>query len=341
MILGVNLEMITVLDCTLRDGGYCNDWNFGYDNIIKIIKGLKSTGINYVECGFLSNLSNYDSNKTIFNNVNELDHIIPEKGKMQKYLLMINYGEYCIEEIPYKNNTKIDGIRVSFHKKNWREAVAFCSEIKEKGYIVFVQPIVCINYNKEEFIGLIESVNQLHLDAFYIVDSFGMMKRSELLRYMKIADEYLLDSIYIGFHTHNNLQLAYSNAQTFVEILFKRHLIVDVTIHGMGRGAGNLNSELFLDYLNKEMKSRYSIKPILILMDEIISNYYERNPWGYNFPNYLAASHRIHPNYADYLNQKKTLTMEEMDKIFSLIESEKKNEYDELYIEKLYTIFRS
>ena len=328
--------MITVLDCTLRDGGYCNDWNFGYENIIKIINGLKTTGINYVECGFLSKVSNCDTNKTIFNDINELKHIIPKNEKKQKYLLMINYGEYCIEDIPCRKYTNIDGIRVSFHKKNQYEAIDFCSKIKEKGYAVFVQPMVCVNYNKEEFTELIESVNKLHLDAFYIVDSFGMMKHTELLEYMKIADDQLLDSIYLGFHAHNNLQLAFSNAQTFVETLYMRNLIVDVTIHGMGRGAGNLNSELFLDYLNEETKSRYSIQPILILMDEIISNYYARNSWGYNFPNYLAASKKIHPNYANYLSQKKTLTIEMMDKIFRMIHPNKKMEYDEAYIETLY-----
>ena len=335
------MKNVKVLDCTLRDGGYCNEWKFGKENILKIIRGLSAANVDFVECGFLSNLVENDSEKTIFSTIDVISELIPEKLKNKKYLVMINYGEYKAEQLPPKGSLRIDGIRVAFHKKNWREAVDLCSTIKEKGYQVFAQPMVSTIYSDEEFCDLIEAINQIHLDAFYIVDSFGTMKYDDVLKYVTIADNSLNSSISLGFHAHNNLQLAYANAQAFVELPLNRQIIVDITIHGMGRGAGNLNAELFLGYLNEKTYGTYSVKPILMLMDEIISKYKKKKPWGYNLPNYLAAIHFAHPNYANYLNQKKTLTIDAIDDIFCLMDSGKKLTYDETYLEELYTQYLS
>ena len=109
----------------------------------------------------------------------------------------------------------------------------------------------------------------------------------------------------------------------------------------MGRGAGNLNAELFLGYLKEAVGADYSITPILNLMDEIIIRFYEEKPWGYSLPNYLSASHMLHPNYAAYLDNKKTLTLKEIDEIFCMMDSNKKIEYDAQYIEKLYIDYLS
>ena len=81
--------------------------------------------------------------------------------------------------------------------------------------------------------------------AFYLVDSFGTMKRKDMLRFFYMIEHNLREDIVIGFHSHNNLQLAYANAQTLVDLQTSRSLILDSSIMGMGRGAGNLNSELF------------------------------------------------------------------------------------------------
>ncbi len=335
------MNRVCVLDCTLRDGGYCNSWKFGKENIKRIITGLHAANVEYIECGFLTNRVEYDEDRTKFTKLSQINSIIPN-GKVGKLcLVMINYGEYSVEDLPNCSETCIDGIRVAFHKKDVIEAIHFCAEIKKKGYLVFVQPMVSMSYSKDEFVKLIFEVNHLNPYAFYIVDSFGMMKQSDLMPLVELTEMYLLDDIILGFHAHNNLQLAYSNAQHLADIPLKRSLIIDVSVHGMGRGAGNLNSELFLDYLNEVHNTGYSIRPLLFLMDEIISRFYEENPWGYSLPNYLSASHMIHPNYATYLDDKKTLTLEAMDEIFGMMDSDKGFEYDAKYIENLYIEYLS
>lgn len=335
------MKAIKVLDCTLRDGGYCNNWEFGYENIKHVVSGLMDAGVDYIECGFLTNKIGYEVQKSKYTSLDQLREIIPNTKNNKLFLVMINYGEYKIENIPNCNETIIDGIRVAFHKKDIKEALDFCKALLDKGYLVFVQPMVSMSYSEDEFISLIKKSNQLNPAAFYIVDSFGTMKRKQLLLYVELVKKYLDPNICIGFHAHNNLQLAYSNAQFLTELNLDRTLIVDASIHGMGRGAGNLNAELYLEYLNDCIDAKYNIKSILNLLDEVISGFYEEKPWGYSLPNYLSAIHMIHPNYATYLSSKKTLTYEAMDEIFNTIDPKRGVEYDEEYIESLYTDYLS
>ena len=135
------------------------------------------------------------------------------------------------------------------------------------------------------------------------------------------------------------MQLAYSNAQSLVDFHTKRDLIIDSSIYGMGRGAGNLNTELFVEYLNDNADGEYDLKPLLTIIDEILNGFYQRNYWGYSLPNYLSAAHGAHPNYAGYLDDKKTLTVEDMNEIFDMMDPIKKVSYDKNYAEELYTTY--
>ena len=330
------MKFVRILDCTLRDGGYCNQWSFGESNIRKVISGLSESGIDIIECGFVSNKVKPDKNKTKFASVEDVSAVLPEKRGNSVYVAMINYGEYEVEAIPPHSKDMIDGIRVAFHKKNMIPALEMCRSLKEKGYKVFVQAMVSMAYSDLEFIDLITRVNNVSPYAFYIVDSFGMMKKRDLIRYFALCENNLNDDIFIGFHSHNNLQLAYSNTLALVDMRCGRDLIVDSTVYGMGRGAGNLNTELFIDHMNTEYSFDYNLKPILTIMDEVINYFYQQNPWGYSLPNYLSAVHNLHPNYAGYLSEKYTMTVDMMDDIFACMEDGKKVEYDREYVEKLY-----
>lgn len=330
------MSNIQILDCTLRDGGYCNEWRFGLINATKISAGLIDANVEIIECGFITNKVAYDPEATKFATVEQIKSVIPEDREGKKFVAMINYGEYDIEDIPPYDGSSIDGIRVAFHKKNLVESLEFCRQIKAKGYLVFIQAMVSLSYSDDEFLSMIRTVNEFEPYAFYIVDSFGMMKGKDLTRLFYMIEHNLKENVWIGLHCHNNLQLAYSNAQRLATVQTNRNLIIDSAIMGMGRGAGNLNTELFVDYLNETAGGNYNIRPLLAIIDEIINEFYQRNPWGYSLPNYLSASHNAHPSYAGYLDDKKTLTIEAMDEIFSMMDEEKRFSYDQIYIEELY-----
>ena len=331
------MAKISVLDCTLRDGGYCNEWRFGNQNIKRIVTGLTDAGIEIIECGFLTNRVIYQMDISKYTTVAEVATMIPEDRNGKLYVCMTNFGEYRIEDLPEYDGTSIDGIRVAFHKKDLIPALHFCEKIQKKGYKVFIQAMVSLSYTDEEFLDLIHRVNEIHPYSFYIVDSFGVMKRKDLIRLFYMVEHNLNSGVAIGYHSHNNMQLAYSNAQALVDIRTDRDLILDSSVFGMGRGAGNLNTELFVEYLNDNLGTSYDLKPLLTIIDEILNAFYQRNYWGYSLPNYLSAKHNAHPNYAGYLDAKKTLTVENMDEIFSMMSDEKRVGFDKAYIEELYT----
>lgn len=330
------MRHIQALDCTLRDGGYCNDCHFGFENEKKIVSGLMEANIDIIECGFFMNTVEYDKNRTRFTSLDQVAQIIPEKRDGKIFVMLADHGKFVPEELPEYDGTSVDGLRVAFHKKDRIGGLDDCRKVKEKGYKVFIQAMVSVSYTDEEFLDLIRSVNEVEPYAFYIVDSFGMMKKKDLTRLFYMVEHNLKDTIKIGFHSHNNMQLAYSNAQSLVHIQTDRDLIIDSSVYGMGRGAGNLNTELFLEYLNENADGQYVLKPLLTIIDEILNEFYQRNHWGYSLPNYLSASHNAHPNYAGYLDDKKTLTVEDMNEIFDMMDEEKRLSYDKNYIEEVY-----
>lgn len=333
---GVKVNHIKVLDCTLRDGGYCNDWAFGKENIQKIVKSLIEANIDVIECGYITQKQAENVDRTQFVSIRQMSQILPDNAGDRIFVGMVNFGEYKLEDIPNYSGSGISGIRVCFHKKKRYEALEFCKGVKEKGYKVFIQGMVSLSYTDEEFVDMIHRVNEIEPYAFYIVDSFGMMKGKDLIRLFYTVEHNLKDNILIGFHSHNNMQLAYSNCLSLCQIQTNRSVVIDSSVYGMGRGAGNLNTELFVEYLNENKDGNYQLKPLLTIIDDVLNDFYQRNYWGYSLPNYLSAKHNAHPNYAGYLDAKKTLTVEAMEDIFNLMDEDKKTGYDKSYIEELY-----
>jgi 4-hydroxy 2-oxovalerate aldolase len=330
------MSKIEVLDCTLRDGGYVNQWNFGQEKIIRIFRGLTEAKINIIEYGYLSDKGNDANGSTIIKNVNQIKEILKEAITNQNIVVMANLGEYDVACLPQKENTVLYGIRLAFHKKDLDKAVLACHEIKSKGYQLFMQPMVSQSYSDEEFLKLIQIANDVFPYVFYIVDSFGAMKPKDLQRMLYLAEHNLHPAISIGFHSHNNLQLAYSNSKLFAEMQTSRKKVVDTSIFGMGRGAGNLNTELFAEYLNDNSEGNYAIKPLLKIMDSTLTPIYQEKYWGYSLAHYISAVYCCHPNYAAYLSEKNSLLMEDVEKIISSIEEVKKYSFDVHYIEELY-----
>ncbi len=335
------MNRIKVLDCTLRDGGYNNEWLFGHANIIKMIDKLTQANLDIIECGFLTKTKEYNPETSLFNQIDQINTLTPVNAGQTEFVCMINFGEYEIEEIPDYKEGGISGIRVAFHKNDRFKALDYCNELVKKGYKVFIQPMVAISYTDIEYIDLINLSNQINPYAFYIVDSFGVMKRRDMLRLFYLVDHNLDSQINIGYHAHNNLQLAYSNAQTLIDLKTERNLIIDSSVYGMGRGAGNLNSELLIEYLNDINGESYQVKPLLQIIDEILTYVMNTAKWGYSLPQYLSALFNCHPNYATYLDDKKSLTVEDMSVIMSKIPLEFKNNFKTKEIESLYLEYQS
>jgi 4-hydroxy 2-oxovalerate aldolase len=328
-------KSISILDSTLRDGGYCNNWDFGDDNKHRIIDGLIAASIDIIECGLLCN-KDTSIDKARYSCIEDANSYVTHKNNNSMFVLLMNYGEYDLDLLPECQPDGIDGIRIAFHKKDLKAVFQEILRIKSKKYKVFIQPMVAMSYTTEEFVELLNLANEVKPYAFYVVDSFGNMQPEDVKKYASLANYILEGEIFLGLHSHNNLQLAFSNAQLFGNEIKNRNLIIDSCIMGMGRGAGNLNTELFMSYANNSFGSSYKVEPVLKLIDEIISVFYEKNSWGYSLPNYLSASYGLHPNYGTYISDKNTLTISMLDELFSLVDAGKKCVFDKEYIEDLY-----
>lgn len=333
--------MIKILDCTLRDGGYNNNWEFGSNNILKIFTRLVESNIDIIECGFLTQKGTYSNDYSLYDSIERITSFFNPNQTKCTTVCMINYGDFNIEDLPTRTQLDIEGIRVAFHKKDMLKALDFCKKIVEKGYKLFIQPMVSMSYTDQEFIDLIKLSNSIAPFAFYIVDSFGVMKNNDLMRYFYLLDNNLDKTICAGFHSHNNLQLSYSHAQTLSNLNSSRDIIIDSSVMGMGRGAGNLNTELYINYLNARFNCNYNSDPLLYIVDEILSPIYHHNYWGYSLPHYLSAIYNCHPNYATFLDDKNTLKVSDIKNILTQVLDEKKVNYDKEYIENLYLQYQS
>lgn len=327
--------MIRLLDCTLRDGGYVNEWNFGERAIGQIVNNLTNACIDLVEIGFLQSKP-YDNDRTKFRFVPEFAPFILADRKKTKYYGMITFGDYDLNDLPQNDLRSVDGFRIIFKKNQRSEALQYCRAVKDKGYEIFINPMHTYNYSDRELLDLIDEVNIIHPAGFSIVDTMGVMSSDNLVRMFMLIDHNLAKDIKICFHSHNNLQQSFTNAKALCELKTKRDLIIDVSVMGMGRGAGNLNTELMISYLNENCGTQYDLLPILKIIDEHISKIYSKTPWGYNLPYFLAASVKCHPNYASYLIDKQTISIEAINSILLRIPEQKKASYDVALIKRLY-----
>ncbi|MFL0163853.1 aldolase catalytic domain-containing protein [Candidatus Clostridium helianthi] len=335
------MRNIKILDCTLRDGGYINNWNFDSFNMNRIIKSLNESNVDIIECGYLNKFIR-DKEKTIVNNIQALEERIKEFDINKDYVIMINYGEYDLNNLAQVTaESKITGLRITFKKNQLKVMFDDVNILISKGYKVFIQPMVTLSYTDAEILQLITVCNRFDIYGVYIVDSFGAMNSNDIRRLAYLFNHNLREGIRVGFHAHNNLQLAYTNALEFISMFQNRDVIIDSSIFGMGRGAGNLPTELITEHLNKNYDKEYNIEPILDIIDKYINRIYSDKYWGYSISYYISGVCNCHPNYASFLVNKNTLTIKNVQSILKDIPEDKKVEFDKEYIEKLYIDFNS
>jgi 4-hydroxy 2-oxovalerate aldolase len=311
-----------ILDCTLRDGGYINNWRFNEDFIKNLSEQLELCNVDLVEIGFINKTNNY-RNKIVGNTRILTENDINNFKKFNfKKAVMADFSD--INNDILKKKIDIDLIRVAFHKKDLKSALEKCKEIKELGYSVSANAMAVTNYNKEDLIYLIEKINEYKIDVLYVADSFGSLLNKDIKYYFKFLDEKLNKNINLGFHLHNNMNNAYSNYECLKNLMTKsdRNVIIDTTIFGMGRGAGNLQTELVLkDYINYE-----KIYNFIIFIQDYIKPIYknDENTWGYDLDYFLSGLIKMHPNYVVKMRD---FTIEMKKRLF-LINVIKKRNYD-------------
>lgn len=335
----MNTYDLMLLDCTLRDGGYVNDWKFGFEGARNIIKQLTRANIDVVEVGFLRNIDMYNPNTTVCSRIEELNKLLPDETGNTMYSAMAMRSNYDINNlIPY-TGSGIEMIRITAHDYDIEEGMDFAREVKSKGYKLSINPINIMGYSDAKILWIIDQVNQIQPYQFSIVDTFGSMKRRDLDRIVSLVDNNLDKNIRVALHLHENMSLSCSLAQAFIDKHLNRPVAVDGSLMGMGRIPGNLPIELIADYCNDYTGKSYDIDYLMDAIQDYIAPVKGQPEWGYTPAYFLSAKFNLHRNYAEYFLKKGDLTNKDINHILSQFEDSKKTTFDADYADELYEKF--
>lgn len=336
------MKNVKILDCTLRDGGRIINCAFPDTETRDISYRLASAKIDIVEVGFLRDAAkvNYQGNSTFFTDVDQIRPFV-KKDTPTKYVCFIDYELYDFDSMKPYDGTSIDGVRVGFTKKSFdsqKDDIIRCLKgVKDKGYMLFIQGVNSLGYSDRELLELLELVNEIHPNGFGIVDTYGAMYIDDVDRIYTLVDHNLAEDIAVDFHSHNNYQLSFAFAQEIIRLSNgKREVILDGTLNGMGKGAGNLNTELIVDYLVRKRNYDYDFDAILDIIDDYIHNYHLQHPWGYSIPALMGGIYKSHPNNIIYLTEKFRLATKDIKYIISMIDPQLRMRYDYDNIQRLY-----
>jgi len=277
---------IKILDCTLRDGGYYTNWDFDRELVQDYLIAMEKLPIEYIEIGYRSKPKEgylgefFYCPKYIFEEVRKL---APSK----KTVIILNEKDCLVEDVDYLFsglNEFIDLVRIAVNPARFDNAILLARAIKTAGFSVAFNVMYMSRWIEDTvFLNKVHEVNGL-VDFFYMVDSFGSVYPEQVKELILILKEKI--SIPLGFHGHNNLELAHINTLTAIDNGCE---IVDATITGMGRGAGNLKTELLLTSL----ASRKGLDVSFNELSAIVSDFEEmqkKHLWGTNLPYMVSGA---------------------------------------------------
>lgn len=320
----MRMKLPKLLDCTLRDGGYINNWSFSKHFGEALYRAVSNAGCDYIEVGFMEpNANDFGSPWTNLSN-EYLAELRQKVVQGTKIAVMINYGSVDLEDVPNAADYNADMIRVAASQENAQPASAFAAALTAKGYETTVNYMGISNYSNEEILSLVDLMNQYKRDVnyFYVADSFGslMPKRTrEIFTTLRFGTDACL-----GFHPHNNLQLAFANCLEAMEAGVD---IIDGSVYGMGRGAGNLFTEAMLAYYEQQEPEQYRLLPVLQFADLYMEELKKSFDWGYTLPQLLSGVMRCHPNYPTKLLREKAYTADDIYRMLQHLPEDNKQRF--------------
>lgn len=294
-----------ILDCTLRDGGYVNNWEFDFSAACGLRDALYDSGVRYIELGIMGQ-GGIAGKQTKFSSFDAIRPLLTERKPDCRYCVMTTLTELGVPEMepPERNKETVDVIRLAYFKPEMELALEAARSLKDKGYEVFLQAMATFMYDESELKAMLEKVNRIQPAAFYIVDSFSTMYPNDVREIAGKVQTELDSGILFGFHAHNNIQMAYANAISFIDLPTDRTLMVDGSVYGMGRGAGNVPTELLMEYMNSRHDGTYRVPFVLDAYYHILAPIFKQYYWGYSIPYYLTAIKGINSAYSWYLGNK-------------------------------------
>lgn len=289
---------IKVLDATIRDGGLCNNFEFTDEFVRELYKANVKAGVDYMEFGYKASKNMFneaDFGKWKFCKEEDIRAIVGENNSDMKIAVMADVGrcDFKTDFLP-KSESVIDMVRVACYIHQIPAAIEMIEYFHELGYETTCNIMAISQVSTEQVVQALETLNTSSVDVIYLVDSFGSLypeNAGELAKlYYEIAEK---AGKKVGFHAHNNQNLAFANT---IETLSYGFSYLDVTVQGMGRGAGNCASELLIGFLKNP---KYNLYHILVFIEKYMTALREEGvKWGYDLAYMFTGLLNRHPREA-------------------------------------------
>ena len=289
-------ESVKILDCTFRDGGHLLNWRFKQATVDKVISTISKSGIDYFEIGYRSNkeLNQHRDIGQYALCTEDYLHEVKKSTGIKNITVMMDVGKAKKDDFIEKCDSSIDTVRVATYANDIDLAIEHIEDLHNKGYEVFINLMALTHINKSELVNILKKIDRVsgNIKAFYFADSFGSMFPNDVSNIVSIIKDNIDSEI--GFHGHNNLQMAFPNTLSAIESGVK---YVDSTLYGQGRGAGNLPTEIICAYLNSfNSKNRFDLDCLVNVIQDTFMGCADKVDWGYSLESFITGITNSHPN---------------------------------------------
>ncbi|WP_415900101.1 aldolase catalytic domain-containing protein [Neptuniibacter sp. QD48_11] len=329
-----------ILDCTLRDGGYYNNWDFDQDTVQEYLSATAEAGVDLIELGLRNFPGSGFRGAYYFTTEAHIADLKlppgPKYGVMIDAKTILN-SDMSIEDAIQtlfvgSNESQLEFVRIACHFNEVDSSKEIAESLKKLGYCVFINVMQISLRSDEEIRQLSELLsNWSCIDGLYFADSLGNMDADDINRVVKQIRLHWKREL--GIHAHNNMGLALSNALYSIDLGVSH---IDVTITGMGRGAGNAETELLLLELESAGNSSYKASALAELVFKCFEPIKKKLGWGASLHYFMAAKYNIHPTYIQkILTDNHFGVSERIAAIKNLAKLAGKTSYNESYLSDL------
>jgi 4-hydroxy 2-oxovalerate aldolase len=291
-------EEIRVLDCTIRDGGLINNYRFTDDFVKAVYRAACESGVDIVELGKkLSESDEYTRDKYgkwNFCDDDDLKRVIDSCDSDHRPLVavMFDVGRVDVSSLQPADQSPSDMIRTACYVADIDKGIDLAKRSKDLGYLTTINIMACSAAIRTDLIEALQQVDDTpEIDYLYLVDSYGAFYSEQVTDYLELYKKHA-PSKELGFHAHNNQQLAFSNTQ---QAIIDGVNMLDATINGIGRGAGNCNLELLLNFLKNP---KFDVRPVYKVIQEAFVPLRNSIEWGYNDIYGISGHLNQHPREA-------------------------------------------
>lgn len=295
---------VKILDCTLRDGGYYNKWDFDRDTVDRYLTAVKASSVDVVELGFRSLPKNTFMGPYVYTTDEFINHLDLPDGPIYGVMIdgkeFINNSDNLLSPInklfQIQEKSPITLVRIAINFNHVLESESIAKQLKDLGYLVSLNMMQAHGKSEKDYIETAKSISSWNVvDVLYFADSLGNMIPEDVQKICQLLKKGTQGTL--GIHTHNNKNLALINSMTAVE---NGVTWCDGTITGMGRGAGNASTESLIMEMSRlgYHKGNANMTQPSVEDFTVLKNKYD---WGSNLYYHYAANHGIHPTFVQTL----------------------------------------